>query len=268
MSDQVVATVALALLCGGLGLLVPALIARVPEPEPVTTDDAVAEQDVPLPTVLPAAPSGSSPSTPAAPTVDDEGPKEPYVDIARLPGLVWRAALASAAAGALVGWSVGATWDLLPLVPLVPVSVALAVVDWRTRLLPTKVIAPTYLVTIALTLVTWLVTGGTDDLVRAFWGWLVAGGIFFVLWFVHPRGLGYGDVRLAGLLGIALGHLGWGELLVGVYGGFLLGGVGGGLLSLLRVVERKAFPFGPFMLVAALMGVWIGEPVLDGLVTG
>ncbi|MDN4175641.1 A24 family peptidase [Nocardioides sp. SOB77] len=260
MSDvdgAVGAAVALALVCGGLGLLVPALVGRIPEPAPTTTDDAAAEQDAPV-AVPPAGPVGEL----------EEEPKEPYADIARLPGLVWKAALASALAGALVGWSVGADWDLLPLAPLVPVGVALAVVDWRTRLLPTKVIAPTYLLTIALTLVTWVVTRDTDDLLRAFWGWLVAGGIFFLLWFVHPRGLGYGDVRLAGLLGIALGHLGWGELLVGVYGGFLLGGVGGGLLSLLRVVERKAFPFGPFMLVAALLGVWIGEPVLDGLVTG
>ncbi|MCR6033775.1 prepilin peptidase [Nocardioides sp. zg-579] len=244
---------ALALLCGALGLLVPALVARIPEPEPSTVH---------------AGADGADRADGADGAGLEEEPKEAYADIARSPGLAWKAALASAVAGAVVGWAVGADWDLLPLVPLVPVSVALAVVDWRTRLLPTKVIAPTYLVTIALTLLTWLVTRETDDLVRAFWGWLVAGGIFFALWFVHPRGLGYGDVRLAGLLGIALGHLGWGELLVGVYGGFLLGGLGGGLLSLLRVVERRAFPFGPFMLLAALLGIWIGAPVLDGLATG
>lgn len=254
MSDAAVAAVALALVCGALGLLVPALVARIPEPEPAPVDEPVAEHDTALASVV---------GVPA-----EEEPKEPYAHIARLPGLAVGSAVVCAVAGALVGWSVGADWDLLPLVPLVPVSVALAVVDWRTRLLPTKVIAPTYALTIALTLVTWLLTGDTDDLVRAFWGWLVAGGIFFVLWFVHPRGLGYGDVRLAGLLGIALGHLGWGALLVGVYGGFLLGGVGGGLLALLRVVERRAFPFGPFMLVAALVGVCVGDVVLDGLVTG
>lgn len=234
--SQALVALAVGVLCAGLGLLVPALVARIPEPQ----------------------------GSPAA----EEEPKEPYADIARLPGLAWKAALASGLSGALVGWFVGAEWELLPLVPLVPVSVALAVVDWRTRLLPTKVIAPSYVMTVVLTLVVWLVTRETDDLLRAFWGWLVAGGVFFVLWFIHPRGLGYGDVRLAGLLGIALGHLGWGELLVGVYGGFLLGGVGGGLLSLLRVVERKAFPFGPFMLVAAVVGVCVGGAVLDGLVAG
>ena len=145
---------------------------------------------------------------------------------------------------------------------------ALAIIDWRTRLLPTRVIAPTYVVLIALVLVCAAITRDTDDLVRAGWGWLVSGGLFLALWLVHPRGLGYGDVRLSGVLGIALGYLGWGPLLVGVYAGFLLGGVGGGLLSLARVVERRAIPFGPFMLVGALVGVVAGPELWAHLVTG
>ena len=82
------------------------------------------------------------------------------------------------------------------------------------------------------------------------------------------RRLRGGDVRLSGVLGLVLGYLGWGPLLVGVYAGFLLGGVGGGLLTLLRVVDRKAYPFGPFMLLGALVGVlWgssIGELYIGG----
>lgn len=227
--------------CCALGLLVPDLIRRVPEPE----------------------------ADPEAPVGDaDTEPKELYADIADLPGLAAKAALASAAAGAVVGAAVGTDWPLLFLLPLVPICVALAVIDWRTRLLPTKVIAPTYLLTVVLVLVTFAITRDTDDLLRAALGWLVCGGSFFVLWFVHPRGLGYGDVRLAGVLGIALGYLGWGELLVGLYAGFLLGGVGGGLLALLRVVERRAFPFGPFMLVGALAGIAVGDDVLRSLVGG
>ena len=68
------------------------------------------------------------------------------------------------------------------------------------------------------------------------------------MWVVYPRGLGYGDVRLSGLLGLALGYLGWGEVLVGMYAGFLLGGIIGGVLALAKVVDRKRYPFGPFML--------------------
>ncbi|WP_121251030.1 prepilin peptidase [Nocardioides ferulae] len=240
-----------ALACGGAGLLVPALIARIPEPSPVPVDEL-------------------DPGTGTPPEAAAEPPaaKEPYAAIAALPGLRWRSAAAGAAAGGLLGGALGPDWALLVVLPLVPVSVALAVVDWRTRLLPTRVIAPTYLLTILAVLVAGAAGRDGDDVVRAFWGWLVAGGLFFLLWFVHPRGLGYGDVRLAGVLGIALGSLGWGPLLVGVYAGFLLGGLGGGLLSLLRIVERRAFPFGPFMLVGALVGVLWGEPVLAGLVGG
>jgi leader peptidase (prepilin peptidase)/N-methyltransferase len=192
---------------------------------------------------------------------EGEEPKERYDAIAALPGLAWKSALASALAGGLVGAKIG--WDpiLVAMAYLVPVGVALAVVDWRTRLLPTKVIAPSYAVLAVLTLLAGVVSGDWHSVVRAALGWLIAGGTFFVLWFVYPRGLGYGDVRLSGLLGIVLGYLGWGELLTGVYAGFLLGGVGGLLLSVLRIVDRKAYPFGPFMLVGALVGVLLGPGV-------
>jgi leader peptidase (prepilin peptidase)/N-methyltransferase len=162
---------------------------------------------------------------------------------------------------ASVGWS----WSLLFLLPLAPIGVTLALVDWRTTLLPTRVIAPTYAVTIVGVVLAALAEQSRDGLVHAAIGWAVMGGIFFVLWFIYPRGLGYGDVRLSGVLGIALGYLGWPELLTGVYGAFLLGGVGGALLSVLRIVNRKRFPFGPFMLVAAVLAVAFGPWLTDQL---
>ncbi|MGH3445598.1 MAG: prepilin peptidase, partial [Nocardioidaceae bacterium] len=185
-------------------------------------------------------------------------PKEPYAEIARSPGLRWKAALATLVAAGLCASRVGLVPELALVLYLAPVGVALAVVDWRTRLLPTRVIAPSYVVVIAIVLVAGLVSHSHGDLLRAGYGWLVAGGTFFVLWLVYPKGMGYGDVRLAGVLGIALGYLGWAELLTGVYAGFLLGGVGGLLLSVLRLVDRKAYPFGPFMLVGAVVGVLVG----------
>lgn len=238
------------------GLAVPALIARIPEPE--SEEQEVDEADTTSPEDL---------TQDLAPAVEPdsvvEEPKELYVSVAAIPGLAWKAAIAAAAAGGLVGARVGWSWELLFLMYLVPVGVALAVVDWRTRLLPTKVIAPSYAVVATLCGVAAALDGSWDDLARAGWGWAVAGGTFLLLWLVYPRGMGYGDVRLSGVLGIALGFLGWGELLVGVYAGFLLGGIGGTLLTLLRIVDRRAYPFGPFMLLGALVGVVWGLPVAD-----
>ena len=234
--EHLVPALVVAILAGLGGFAVPALVSRIPEP--------VSDPD------------------------DTEDAKETYARIASSPGLAGKAALAAGVAGGLIGAELGWVWPLVHQVPLVPVGVALAVIDWRTRLLPTKVIAPSYALVIVGVLVCFVATRETDDLARAGWGWLVAGGLYWLMWRIYPRGMGYGDVRLSGVLGIGLGQLGWGPLLVGVYSGFLLGGVIGSVLSMLKVVDRKGYPFGPFMLVGALVGILWGDPVLSSLVTG
>jgi leader peptidase (prepilin peptidase) / N-methyltransferase len=230
------------------GMLVPALIARIPEPEPEDDGEEVVESDASVSVEPPVEPEG-------------EERKPLYTDIARSRWLGAKAAVATALVAGAMGAAVGWTPALTFLLYLAPVGVALAVVDWRTRLLPTKVIAPSYLVVGLLVAVAAWTEQDLDALITAGLGWLVAGGTFFLLWFIYPRGMGYGDVRLSGILGMALGYLGWSELFVGVYTGFVLGGVGGLLLSLLRLVDRKAYPFGPFMLVGAVAGVLLGPYV-------
>ena len=257
MDSTVLAVVVATVVAGLGGFLVPMLIGRIPPYVLDESDDESSEAGSEVDGTVDATPTAAPPE-----------PPEPYADIARLPGLGWKSAVAAALAGAVVGGALGWTWALVLWVPLVPVSVALAVVDWRTRLLPTAVLRPTYGVLVVLVLLGWAVTGESDAVVRAGLGWLVAGGLFAILWFIYPRGLGFGDVRLAGLLGIGLGWVGWGTLLVGVYAGFLLGGVIGGLLALLKVVERKGVPFGPFMLLGALIGLIWGEPLWSSLVSG
>jgi leader peptidase (prepilin peptidase) / N-methyltransferase len=88
---------------------------------------------------------------------------------------------------------------------------------------------------------------------------------YFLLVFIHPAGMGFGDVKLAGVLGAYLGWIGWGALAVGAFLGFLLGGLYGALLLLLRRAGRKsAIPFGPFMLLGAVVGVLAGSQIADG----
>ena len=249
------------------GMLVPTLIARIPEPDP-ELEPPGDQIDAELPHEErsgQAAETEPGAVVPEAvgkmPVPDTPETKERYDEIARSRGLRWKAGVATCLVCGLIGARVGWEPELSFLLYLAPVSVALAVVDWRTRLLPTKVVAPSYVVVAVLAVISAWAAGDWSPLATAAWGWLVAGGTFFVLWFIYPRGMGYGDVRLSGVLGIALGYLGWSELLTGVYAGFLLGGVGGLLLSSLRIVDRKAYPFGPFMLVGALAGVLTGPYV-------
>lgn len=228
---------AAAALCALGGLLVPRLIARVPEPE----------------------------------LVEGEEPKPLYVDVAARPGLAVRAVLASAAAGAVVGFAVGWAWPLLFLLPLVPVCVALAVIDWHTFLLPSRIVLPAHAAVILLAGVVWLMDRETDPLLRALIGMVVVRSVFWVLWLIRSSGMGFGDVRLAALLGFVLGHLGWGELVVGVYSGFLVFGLPGLAIAVVRrnrQLLRTAFPFGPFMLTGALVGIATGSDLWANLVTG
>ena len=197
-----------------------------------------------------------------------EDPKPLYVDVAARRGLAVGAAATSAVLAALVALVLGADPWLVAVVPVVPACVALAVVDWHTRLLPSRIVlaATTYAAVVALLL--WPLTGDPDDLLRAAIGMVATWALYALLWFVYPAGMGYGDVRLAALIGLVLGHVGWAELLVGVYTGFLVFGLPGLLLALVRwdrKLLKTAFPFGPFMLVGALLGLLLGPWVAAGL---
>ena len=84
--------------------------------------------------------------------------------------------------------------------------------------------------------------------------------VYFLLCFAYPAGMGFGDVKLTGVLGLYLGWLGWGSLAVGLFLGFLLGGVFGIALILVKKGGRKtAVPFGPFMLAGALIAILVGQ---------
>jgi leader peptidase (prepilin peptidase)/N-methyltransferase len=72
--------------------------------------------------------------------------------------------------------------------------------------------------------------------------------------------MGFGDIKLAGLLGAALAWVGWGALAVGGFGAFLVGGLYAiGLLIARRAGRGSGVPFGPWMVLGAVLGIAIGE---------
>ncbi len=243
-----------AVLGGGVGvvsgLVVPWAIRRLPEPPPTPEHE-----------------EGEEP-TPAQKVLLDEGPKEPYADLGALPRLALITALISGVAGTLIGGVVGMDRLLVLLLPLAPIGTLLAVVDLRTRLLPRIVVIPTTLAAIAYGVIVWPISGEPDALVRGLIGMIAARAVFWLLWFVRSAGMGFGDVRLSALLGFALAYLGWPEYALGLYSGFLIFGLPGLLLALVRrdrSLLKKAYPFGPFLLLGALLGILFGEPLLGDL---
>lgn len=145
---------------------------------------------------------------------------------------------------------------------LAAISIALTLIDLDTRRLPNAIVLPSYIVLAVLFTAACLFGAPWEALLRA----AIAGGALFAFYWllraVKPGGMGGGDVKLAGVLGMALGWIGWGALIVGAFAAFLIGGVVGIALMLTRRATRKtAVPFGPFMVVGAWIGIVAGEPI-------
>ncbi len=163
----------------------------------------------------------------------------------------------------LTAWWAGPTWVLPALLYLAAISVALTLIDLDVRKLPNVIVLPAYPVAAALlALASWNPGGAADwgALIRALIGCAVLYAFYFLLVFVYPAGMGFGDVKLAGVLGLYLGWFGWGALVVGGFAAFVFGGVYSiGLLVLRRAGRKSGIPFGPWMLLGAAAGIVWGE---------
>ncbi|MFI1827304.1 prepilin peptidase [Streptomyces sp. NPDC020412] len=142
---------------------------------------------------------------------------------------------------------------------LTPFAVLLALVDLRVHRLPDQVTLPLAGAAAALLGAVSPLPGAAGSWLTALLGGLALGGGYFLLFLLHPDGLGFGDVKLALSLGVVLGWYGWSVLFAGAFAGFLFGSVYGlGLLVAGRARRGTAIPFGPFMIVGALVGVLLG----------
>ena len=188
-----------------------------------------------------------------------------YPLVEALTGILW----------AITGlWSLGqpGTWvsPLLPaLLLVVSAGIALFFIDLDCRRLPDAIVLPLWPATIA-GLVLAGVLSGDWPVARALMGaglWLlVIGGIWLA---TGGRGMGRGDVKLAPLLGLVLGWIGWGPASVGLAAAWLIGGLTAViLLAAGRTSRRQAIAFGPFLLTGYLIGVLAGSALLDAYLRG
>jgi len=142
------------------------------------------------------------------------------------------------------------------------IGLALSIIDFRTHRLPNRIVVPSCIVGVILLGSASLLTGDGARFVQALFGMLAMFGVYFLMALPRRQGIGMGDVKLAALLGLHLGWLGWGSVAVGFVSAFLIGGIIGLVLVALRRADRSSrIPFGPWMIAGAAIGAFWGETV-------
>jgi leader peptidase (prepilin peptidase)/N-methyltransferase len=151
---------------------------------------------------------------------------------------------------------------------LASISVTLTLIDLDVHRLPNSIVLPAYAVGAVLLGAASFSAGDAGGLGRAAVGLVVMFVAYLVMALVYPGGMGFGDVKLAGVLGLYLGWLGWSQLVVGAFAAFLLGGVWAILLLLSgRATRKSGIPFGPWMIAGAWVGIFAGADIAEWYLT-
>ena len=187
-----------------------------------------------------------------------------------LPRHSWWLAVAVGVTWASLTFRIGghAHWSLLPAyLYLGAIGAALTLIDLDVHRLPDLIVLPSYPIVFVLLFVPTVVTGQWDALLRGVLAGLALFVGYLILALISPGGggLGFGDVKLAGVLGLLLGWLGWSPAIVSVLAAFIIGGFIALILLLLRRTSRSSsIAFGPSM----ILGAWVALMFPVMLVTG
>lgn len=159
----------------------------------------------------------------------------------------------------------GTVIQLVAFLYLAALTVVLSDIDIAVHRLPNAIVLPAYVVGGVLLTAAALLQGAPQWLIVAAIG-AVGSFVFYAIpAFIYPAGMGFGDVKLAGVLGMFLGYLGWPQLVIGVAAAFVVGAVAGVIILLIRRSGRGTpIPFGPWMFAGAWIGIFAGEPLASG----
>jgi leader peptidase (prepilin peptidase) / N-methyltransferase len=203
----------------------------------------------------------------------------PVLAIVR-PGTWWRrwfpvTEVVTGALFALTAARIDTGSELVPVLFLVAALVALSGVDLRVYRIPDRVNFPSMGIGLALIVASSIEQGEAGLVLGAVAGGLTYATILFLAHLVYPRGMGWGDVKLAWLLGFYVGWIGWEDgtlveqylyvlraviLALGI--GSLLGVVFGGGYALIRRSAKAVFPYGPSLAIGALIVVLYSSELL------
>lgn len=259
--------VAQVILAGAIGIPIGSLLNRliVREPGYVITDPA----DLP---------EGADPAL-----LDELAPVPEPVDAVPVLALVrprtwWRrwfpiVELATGALFALTAHRLDPVAVVVAVAFLVMALVTMAAVDLRVYRIPDKINFPSMAIGFALIVVASLIEDIPGAIVGAAFGGFAYATLLFLAHIAYPRGMGWGDVKLAWLMGFYLGWFGWTSgamvdqligafqfVLLGAALGSLVGVVIGGGYALIRRSMKVVFPYGPSLAIGCLVVVlWATE---------
>ncbi|WDF34206.1 A24 family peptidase [Arthrobacter agilis] len=136
------------------------------------------------------------------------------------------------------------------------VGARLSVIDWRSHRLPDCIVLPSYPAALVVLGTAGAGAGDWDRVLGMLAGGAVLWLAFAALHLLYRQGLGFGDVKLAGLLGLYLGFAGWAQVWWGPFLALVLGGVWSVVLVAAgRATLRSSFAFGPFLIAGAALAL-------------
>ncbi len=136
------------------------------------------------------------------------------------------------------------------------VLAAITLTDLELRLIPNAIVLAGSIAAVAIVAVT-----DSGDLPEHALAAAIAGGIMFLIVLAYPRGMGMGDAKLVAMMGLYLGR----EVAPAVLIGFLVGAMVGLALIARHGAEarKQAVPFGPFLALGGVIGLWFGDSIVD-----
>jgi leader peptidase (prepilin peptidase)/N-methyltransferase len=163
----------------------------------------------------------------------------------------------------LLAWRLNSVWDLPAYCVLAASLVAISAIDVEHMRIPSALVYATAALGAPLLVLASAGTHHWSALLSALIGGAVAFAAFFALFYAVPKGIGFGDVRLAGLCGGFLGWMGYREMIVGFLLSFIVAGVPAVLLLAVGKVQRRTqIPFGPFLAAGTVITVLFGPPIV------
>ncbi len=166
----------------------------------------------------------------------------------------------------LTGARIGAHWFLPAELVFVAALIAISAIDLEYFVIPNRLVYPAGFICLALLISAAVVGGDWHSLRTALISSMGAWLFMLVIHLISPRGMGFGDVRLAALIGLNVGWLSPGRAIFAIFLGFLLGATVGIAMIVFRHASRKsALPFGPFLAAAAVIALFVQYSPLERL---